>query len=138
MSEVIFNKEQLEQKLKYWQSKLRLNDWKINAQITRDKDMSQRDRLGEVEYNIYKKEAFIRILDPVDYDDYGKQDMENTLVHELLHIHFSGICYHFGKNDDVYNVLEEQAIESITSGLISLERKGSYFGCSMPLATNTM
>jgi len=123
MPEVIFNVEKLNQKLKYWQEKLRLRDWIINVKIMRQREMSQSDRLGEIQFNVYKKTALISILDPVDHDDWFEQDMENTLVHELLHLHFSGISYHFGKDDNVYDMLEEQAIESITNGLISLERK---------------
>lgn len=124
MSEVIFTEGELKEKLKEWQGKLRLQDWMINVEIVRQREMSQMNRLGEVEFNVYAKTANISILDPVDYDDWGKQDMENTLVHELLHLHLAGICYHFGKNDEVYAVMEEQAIEGITSGLISASRTG--------------
>lgn len=123
MKETIFNDGQLKDKLIYWQKKLRLQDWIIDAKIVRQRDMSQPDRVGEISSNLHNKVALISILDPVDYDDWGKQDMESTLVHELLHLHFAGIDYHFGNNDNVYHVLEEQAIESITSGLISSERK---------------
>lgn len=121
--EIIFSQEQLEEKLLYWQENLRLRDWIIKVTIKRQREMSQSNRLGEVEFNIYTKTAMISVLDPIDYDDWGKQDMENTLVHELLHLHFSEINYHFGGQEDVYSVLEEQAIESIAHGLIKTERK---------------
>lgn len=123
MNEVIFNDTKLKERLLYWQRKLRLQDWIIDAKIVRQRDMSQPDRVGEISSSIHNKVALISILDPIDYDDWGKQDMESTLVHELLHLHFSGISYHFGNDDNVYHVMEEQAIESITSGLISSERK---------------
>lgn len=124
-TEVIYTDEQLKEKLAYWQKRLRLNDWIVKVEIARQREFSTSDRLGEVTFNIHTKTALIKILNPVDYDDWDKQDMENTLVHELLHLHFAYIHYHFGKNSDFYEMFEEQAIESIASGLISAERKES-------------
>ena len=121
-NEVIFNEEQLQEKLKQWQERLRLQDWIVKVKIVRQREM-QADRQGEVEFNVHNKVAMIKIIDPIDYDDWDKQDMEDTLVHELLHLHLSGISLHFGKNNDVYEMLEEQAIESIAHGLIKAERK---------------
>lgn len=104
--EVIFTDEQLQEKLKQWQERLRLQDWLVKVKIGRQREM-QLNRLGEISFNTHTKTARITILDPIDYDDWGKQDMENTLVHELLHLHFSGISIHFGNNSDVYGMLEE-------------------------------
>ncbi len=120
--EVTFNEDQLQEKLKLWQERLRLQDWIVSVKIVRRREM-QPDRQGEIEFNLYNKVAMISILEPIDYDDWGKQDMEDTLVHELLHLHLAGINFHFGKNNDVYEMLEEQAIESIAHGLIQTERK---------------
>lgn len=123
MSEVVYTNERLEEKLAYWQKRLRLSDWIIKIDIARQKEFSASDRIGEIAYNVYTKTAHIKILDPVDYDDWDKQDMERTLVHELVHLHFAEICYHFGKDNEFYNVFEEQAIEGITNAIISAERK---------------
>ena len=119
MREVIYSDEQLKEKLSYWKKRLRLNDWIIKAMIVRQRDFSSPERLGEISYNIHNKTALIKILDPVDYDDWEKQNMERILVHELLHLHFANIHYHFGKESEFYEVFEEQAIESITHGLIN-------------------
>lgn len=122
MSEVVLTEKQLQEKLHYWQEKLRLKDWIVKVKIVRQREMSKIDGIGEIQFSIHNKTAMIYILDPVDYDDWEKQDMENTLVHELLHLHFSQISYHFGKDSEVYEVFEEQAIESIAHGLIEAER----------------
>jgi hypothetical protein len=57
-------------------------------------------------------------LDSVDYplDCMVPQDMENALVHELLHLHFAPL------EDSSGNLFTEQAIESIAPGLITALR----------------
>lgn len=122
--EVVFNQEQLEERLLYWQEKLRLQDWIIEVNIKRLRDMGI-EALANVNWSLNKKMATISILDPIDYppDCMGTRDMENDLVHELLHLHFAPINDHFNDENNIYSTFEEQAIESITSGLISVERK---------------
>lgn len=124
MSEVVLTDEQLQERLKYWKEKLRLQDWIIEVKLSRGRDMMEGTNAC-VNWVLYKKMALIKILDPIDYPGelMGERDMENDLVHELLHLHFAPINDHFGENGEVYNTFEEQAIESITSGLISAERK---------------
>lgn len=124
MGEVLLTQEELENKLEYWKEKLRLQDWDIEVSIRRKNDM-QFDALAIVSWTLSKKMATIRVLDQIDYDPscMGVRDMENDLIHELLHLHFAPINDHFSNDNDVYSTFEEQAIESITSGLISSERK---------------
>ncbi len=120
MKEVILTQEQLEERLAYWQEKLRLRDWIITASIKRMSQFSQPDRAGEVFSSYDGKEAAIKLLDPEDHsygDGFAPYDMEHVLVHELLHLHTGAI-----KAEDEYSLAEEQAIESIVSGLIALER----------------
>lgn len=124
MTEIILDKEQLEERLSHWQSKLRLQDWIIEVSIARGRDMME-NTSACVNWTLSKKMASIKLVDPIDYPDdvMGVRDMENDLVHELLHLHFAPINDHFNNNNDVYNTFEEQAIESISFGLIKSERK---------------
>lgn len=121
--EIIFSQEQLDKKLLYWQKKLRLQDWIIEAKISRSKEMIE-GVTASVNWTLNKKMASVQILDHIDYPDdvMGTRDMENDLVHELLHLHFAPINDHFSNDDETYHMFEEQAIESITSGLINTER----------------
>lgn len=121
MIEVIFTEEQLQQKLLEWQKRLRLQDWIIKVKLARERDMNIGGVQGEVFWVIEKKMATIKILDPIDYppDEMEPQDMENILVHELLHLHFAPLRY-----DDFSEIAEEQAIESIASGILSAYREG--------------
>jgi hypothetical protein len=116
LKEVIFNDEQLQKKLKEWQKRLRLQDWLIKARICRSHELPDVMAVP----TLPKKMALIKILDHNDYDPtcVFPQDMEDSLVHELLHLHFAPL----GLDDDKYIELE-QAIESIASGLISALRE---------------
>ncbi|MBD8007456.1 hypothetical protein [Bacillus norwichensis] len=120
MKEIIFTQAQLEQKLKEWQQRLRLQDWIIKVGIVREKQFCVADRAAEVVWTLEKKMASIRILDPLDYpeDCMEPQDMESSLVHELLHLHLAPLRYHFGDKSEIYDTFEEQAIESIAYSLV--------------------
>jgi hypothetical protein len=124
MEEVILTQEELEQNLQEWQKRLRLQDWIIDAKIKRDRDLPGNVE-ASVNWVLTKKMASISILDPMDYppDAMVPQDMENSLVHELLHLHLAPIS-NYG-NDDNYQIFEEQAIESIASGLIAAYRENA-------------
>lgn len=117
LDQVIYSETEIIERLAYWQEKLRLRDWLVQVHIKREKDFTQENCNAYVHYNISNKSAFITIMDPKDFDDWLPQDMEWLLVHELLHLHF-------GPFDTRKNITAiEQSIESITYGLIQLERK---------------
>lgn len=119
MKEVILTEEQLVAKCKEWQVVLRLQDWDVKAGIFRERDMAIGGE-GECDWNLTRKIASIRILDPIDYPEGAMipMDMEDTLVHELLHLHFAPFF------NEEKSTEQEQAINSITNGLISLARGG--------------
>ena len=117
LEEVIYTEDQLNKRLEYWQEKLRLRDWLVQVHIKREKDFTQENSNAYVHYNINNKSAFITIMDSRDFDDWLPHDMEWLLVHELLHLHF-------GQMETRRNITAiEQSIESITYGLIQLERQ---------------
>lgn len=119
MSRVIFSSEELQRSLEEWQKRLRLQDWIIKAKIVRGREFDNDNNQGEISWILTKKMATILILDPIDYpsDVMVSQDMENCLVHELLHLHFAPISE--SDSGSSLHVEIEQAIESITSGIIS-------------------
>jgi hypothetical protein len=121
MQEVILTNEQLEQKLKEWQKRLRLQDWIIQVRIARANELPE-NSMGCVHAVLPKKMASIKVLDPIDYDHslMVPQDMEDTLVHELLHLHLEPILQ--GIDDSKY-IEVEQAIESISFGLVTALRE---------------
>ena len=87
--------------------------------------MWQPDQQAGVNWVVKKKTAIIKILDSKDYLlDSGPnclypQDMEQSLVHELLHLHFAAIDDYEGLKD----IVHEQAIDQIAKSLIKVKRK---------------
>lgn len=120
MKETILTIEQLQDRMVYWQEKLRLQDWMIKIKIARANEM-EANRNAEIAFIYDNKQAYIKILDNMDHpkDAWFEHDMEWSLVHELLHLHLGQIRQ--GENID--SVEEEQAIESIVYGLIALDRR---------------
>lgn len=105
-----------------WQSRLRLNDWEIKLFISRERDMIRPGLQGENTWEIKNKSAIIKILDPIDYppDVLWEQDMEKTLVHELLHLHFAPFDKY--EEDSMEGIAIEQAIDAIAKALVTLKR----------------
>ena len=121
MQAVIFNEDELRAKCAEWQKILRLQDWIVVPKILRARDMDLEGCAGECSWQLQKRMAAIHVIDPVDHppDLLEEYDMELTLVHELLHLHFAPL-----HDSDGDNLEEEQAIEAISRGLIALKRMG--------------
>lgn len=122
--EVILTEEELRAKCDEWKKILRLQDWLTNTRIRREHDFQNEDSVAEIIPSLPKRMATIRILDPVDYppDLSEPQDMELSLVHELLHIHLFPLFS--DREDEMRRIAEEQAIEAISRALVDLHRGG--------------
>lgn len=115
---VIFNQDELRQLCIEWQKILRLQDWDIIVQISRRDDTFGNSTMGQVRYHLELKQALIKIIDPIDYpaNVIYPQDMEISLVHELLHLHFAPFNAEEGTPAAT---AQEQAI---AKGLVGLRR----------------
>jgi hypothetical protein len=115
--------EQAEALCLEWQRTLRLQDWQIKVKIARGNGLDLPEGIqGRCEWVIKRRSAFIRLLDPVDWDKtcLWPQDMEVTLVHELLHLHMAPFDeFKVGTPKDV---AVEQAIVAISNALVTLKR----------------
>ena len=105
-----------------WQKILRLQDWQIKIEFRRKFDMPEYKQ-GTVGFNAGKKMAAIGIIDPIDYSPKSDwpQDVEGTIVHELLHLHFG--LTDTSKSGSLEEDLWEQAINSLETALVGLDRK---------------
>jgi hypothetical protein len=103
-----------------WQKILRLQDWEIHVCIARSRDMPE-GMQGCIDMVWPRKEAHISIIDPVDYppDSWWAQDMERTLVHELLHLHSPE---RENEREDI-QVLIEQGVQLTACALVDLKRQ---------------
>jgi hypothetical protein len=109
----------LDELLAKWTRILKLQDWECKASYARHWELGE-NNAGSNRVSYRNKCCTIRILEPCDYgESIWPQDVESTLVHELLHLHFELRAPVEGVADD----LREQAIESITRALIELDRR---------------
>lgn len=119
----IFNLNRLEELLEEWKSILHLEQWDIELIISQQKNFLGGDSQGEITFNKVECSAIIRILDPVDWVNIPfNQDMEMTLVHELLHIIYAD--FEPEDSNSLQYTLWHRSIDSTARALVSLKRKG--------------
>lgn len=110
----------LNQKLSLWQKRLKLQDWNISVRLSPVANLRPKT-LGNINWDRKAKSAVISVMSPDDYKLSGSamlDDMEMTVVHELVHLHLSGLP----RNEDTKKV-EEQAVNMLAEALIRLDRK---------------
>ena len=116
--------DDLQPLLTEWQKRLRLQDWDVQVSITRERDMPIDSSRGAIRWNVNTKEAWLHILDPIDYPpDQVPQDIEQTIIHELLHLHLVMVAEMAGENETI-QITTEQAIVCISEALVRLKREG--------------
>ena len=110
--------QQLRELCTEWQDILRLRDWDIFLNVKRIFDMPDGCE-GRMSSTTSLKIATIDIMDEIDFNPASPVplDQEKTLVHELLHVHFSQL---HDEHDSPVHL--EQATEMITAALIRLKR----------------
>lgn len=116
--------------VRLWQKRLRLDDWKIEARIVRSSELKP-DTLGNLKWNSITHSAAIKVLNPVDYDipvDAVPEDMEYTVLHELIHLQLSAL-----PRDSNHTDVEEQVVNKIGDALMQLERGDSFHARSQPV-----
>jgi hypothetical protein len=109
----------LNQRLAIWQQRLSLQDWKISIIMSHPSDLKPRT-LGNIHWDSDKKSAVIRVLDASDYRLPYKEmldDMEFTVVHELIHLELSSLPRSEASRRD-----EEHAVNQIADALLKLDR----------------
>jgi hypothetical protein len=112
------------ERLWVWQKRLNLQDWNISVSIVPASELKAKT-LGNVHWELDKKTASIRILDPADYRLPFKemlQDMEFTVVHELIHLELAPILSDLHRSD-ANRRDEEHAVNHVADALLKLGRK---------------
>jgi len=107
-------------RLAVWQQRLNLQDWKISIIMSHPSDLKPKT-LGNIHWDADKKSAVIRVLDASDYRLPFREmleDMEFTVVHELIHLELSSLPRSEASRRD-----EEHAVNQIADALLKLDRK---------------
>ena len=112
------------EKLWKWQKRLHLQDWKISLAIVRTAELKPKT-LGNIHWDGEKKTAVIRVLDPADYKLTAQamlDDMEFTVVHELIHLELSPVLTPLQRND-ANRLEEEYTVNHMAQALLDLDRR---------------
>ncbi|HLK50596.1 MAG TPA: hypothetical protein VKT49_20790 [Bryobacteraceae bacterium] len=107
------------ERLSVWQQRLKLQDWKISIVMAHPTDLKPKT-LGNIHWDADKKSAVIRVLDASDYRLACRDmldDMEFTVVHELIHLELSSLPRSEASRRD-----EEYAVNQIADALLALDR----------------
>ena len=107
-------------RLAVWQQRLNLQDWKISIIMSHPSDLKPKT-LGNIHWDADKKAATIRVLDSSDYRlpfHEMLEDMEFTVVHELIHLELSSL-----PRSEASRREEEHAVNQIADALLKLDRK---------------
>lgn len=107
--------KQLQTRGYYWQSRLRLMDWDISFHFAGAMELN--GAVGNCRRDDRNKSAIINIcIESENTDKYTyNNNIEVTLVHELLHIHFSPLFKH--SVDKFEDAAQEAAIELTAQAL---------------------
>ena len=80
--------------------------------------------LGNIHWDLAKKSAVIRVLDPADYKlpfNAMLDDIEFTVVHELIHLEMAPVLTDLQRND-ANRREEEYAVNHVAEALLKLDR----------------
>lgn len=114
--------KQLQNLCRVWQKRLCLQDWKVSVQMAgRDasNDGHARTRISD---NFKEARIFICRPEDCDPDWHGKIDAEQSLVHELLHLHADTFDKKIEDKSAEQKYLEF-TIDAIANSLVELSRK---------------
>lgn len=110
------------EKLWKWQKRLNLDDWKISVLVVHPTDLKPRT-LGNIHWDSERKTAVIRVLDPADYKLKARamlDDMEFTVVHELIHLELSPVLSPLQRTE-ANRMEEEHAVNHMAQALLDLD-----------------
>jgi len=110
----------LNERLTLWQQRLTLADWKISIIMSYPSDLKPKT-LGNIHWDADKHVATIRVLDASEYKLPFQEmldDMEFTVVHELIHLELSSL-----PRSDASRRDEEHAVNQIADALLKLDHK---------------
>lgn len=115
--------EFLTARLAVWRQRLKLNDWTISIVPSHPGDLKP-GTVGHIHWDVDKKIASIRVLDASDYRlpcPDALNDMELTVVHELVHLVLSSVS----RSVEADRGAEEHTVNQISHALLDLDRQAA-------------
>ena len=111
------------ERLAVWQQRLNLQEWTISVAVVRATELKPKT-LGNIHWDLPKKTAVIHVLDPADYhlaDKAMLEDMEFTVVHELIHLELAPVLSDLQRSD-ANRMEEEHSVNHMAEALLKLDR----------------
>ena len=130
-SKAVVPDEQVQLWVRVWQKRLHLEDWNIETRIVRRSELKP-ETVGNLKWNSANRTAVVRVLSPLDYDMPAldvPEDMEYTVVHELIHLQLSVL-----PRDSNAKSTEEQVVNKIAEALMALDKGPLFRARSVPPA----
>jgi hypothetical protein len=110
----------INEKLELWQKRMNLSEWTISPRLVRKSTLAPKT-LGGIRWDRIAKTATIDVLSTNDYrvsEQAMLDDMEFTIVHELVHLHLSPLPRSEASRRD-----EEHVVNEIADALIKLSKQ---------------
>jgi hypothetical protein len=107
-------------KLQLWQKRMNLPYWTIHARLVRKNTLNPKT-LGGIRWDRGTMSATVDVLSTYDYTVPVQEmlnDMEFTIVHELVHLHLSPL-----PRSEASRSAEEHVVNEIAATLIKLAQK---------------
>ena len=114
------SRQYVRQKLSLWQARLNLRHWDIRIELVRSEQLEPRT-LGNIHWDTETKQATMGVLSSYDYHlpfDAMLDDMEFTVVHELVHLQLAVL-----PRSDASRRAEEHAVNELAEALIRLAKQ---------------
>jgi hypothetical protein len=108
------------QALATWQDRLNLKDWDIKVDLVRPSALEPKT-LGNIHWDTNTRQASIGVLSAYDYTlptPAMLEDMEFTVVHELIHLHLASL-----PRSDASRGVEERAVNELARALLRLAKR---------------
>jgi hypothetical protein len=121
----------IQEKLPFWQKRLALQDCKISVAMAHPSGLRERT-LGNIRWDPDKKTAVIHVMDAADYQTPFRDavnDMEFTVVHELIHLEMVSL-----PRSEATHSEEEHVINHLADALLEFDRKDHPAG-AFPFAS---
>ncbi len=109
----------INQALQVWQARLNLKNWNIHVQLVHPDELEPKT-LGNIHWDSNNKHATIDVLSSYDYTlptPAMLNDMEMTVVHELVHLHLAAL-----PRTDATRRNEEYVVNQISRALLNLSK----------------
>src|SRR5580765_8424100 len=111
--------KQVNDKLQLWQKRMNLVDWSIQARLVRRNALVPKT-LGGIHWDRDTMTATLDVLSTSDYNLPTREmldDMEFTVVHELVHLSLSSL-----PRSEASRSLEERVVNEIAGALLRLSK----------------